>query len=116
MGKSRGGAPGRTGRALIVFGWWGWHTGDDLAGRLILAIGLPVAAAVLWGLFAAPTARRGQVPRAMVKTLVFGLAALALWDLGHPLVAVLYAVVVVGNILAIHLGKLSPDVPSGSRS
>jgi hypothetical protein len=94
--------------ALGVFAWWGWRTGDDLAGRLILAIGLPLAGAVLWGLFAAPTARRGPVLRGSVKTLVFGLAALALWDLGHPLLSVLYAVVVVGNLLAIHLGRLSP--------
>ncbi|GAB2586798.1 YrdB family protein [Kribbella endophytica] len=99
--------------ALGVFAWWGWHTGDDLAGGLILAIGLPLAGAVLWGLFAAPTARRGPVPRAIVKTLVFGLAALALWDLDHPLLAVLFAVVVVANLLAIRLGNLSPEASSG---
>ncbi len=98
--------------ALGVFAWWGWHIGDDLAGRLILAIGLPLAGAVLWGLFAAPTARRGPVLRAIVKALVFGLAALALWDLDHLLLAVVFAAVVVANLRAIHLGKLSPEASS----
>lgn len=102
--------------ALGVFAWWGWATGDDLVGRLILAIGLPLAGALLWGLFAAPTARRGPVLRAAVKTSVFGLAALAFWDLGHPLPAVLFAVVVVANLLAVRLGKLSPEPPPGSRA
>jgi hypothetical protein len=95
--------------ALGVFAWWGWRTGEDLAGRLILVVGLPLAAAALWGLFAAPTARRGPVLRWVVKTLVFGLAAFALWDLGHPVLGVVFAAVVVANLLAIHLGKLSPD-------
>ena len=49
--------------ALGIFAWWGWATGGTTPVRLLLAIGLPVLTAVLWGLFAAPTASRGQVPR-----------------------------------------------------
>lgn len=99
--------------ALGVFAWWGWRTGDDLAGRLILAIGLPVAAGVLWGLFAAPTATRTTpAVRAVVKTAVFGLTGLALWDLDHPLLAVLFVTITAANLLAIRLGKLTPDQPS----
>ncbi|MGC4942920.1 YrdB family protein [Kribbella sp. DT2] len=103
--------------ALGVFAWWGWRTGEDTGGRLILAIGLPLATAVLWGLFAAPTAKRGTpAVRAVVKISVFASATLALWDLGHPLLAVLFAVIVAVNLLAIHGGKLSPDPPPGSRA
>jgi hypothetical protein len=38
--------------ALVVLGYWGWQ-----AGGLALTVALPVLAAVLWGLFAAPRAR-----------------------------------------------------------
>ena len=45
---------------LGIFAWWGWRTGDHLALRVMLAIGLPVIAAIVWGLFAAPTADYGS--------------------------------------------------------
>ncbi|MEV6286999.1 YrdB family protein [Kribbella sp. NPDC051770] len=95
--------------ALGIFAWWGWQTADDLAGRLILAIGLPVLAGVLWGLFAAPTATRTTpVVRGVVKTAVFGLAGLALWDVGHPVLGLVFVAVVSANLLAIRVGKLTP--------
>jgi hypothetical protein len=36
---------------LIAIGYWGWHQGEGFL-SIILAIGLPVIAAVLWGTFA----------------------------------------------------------------
>jgi hypothetical protein len=98
--------------ALGIFAWWGWETGGTTAVRLLLAIGLPAVTAVLWGLFAAPTARRGTpVVRTVVKVLVFGLAGAALWSLGHPVAAVVFVVLVAANLLIIHVQKLSPDRP-----
>ena len=73
---------------LGIFAWWGWRTGDSLALRLVLAIGLPLIAAVVWGLFAAPTANYGSpVVTTIVKVAFFGLAGLALWSLDHRVVA-----------------------------
>ena len=41
--------------ALAALGHWGWVTGAGAA-RVLLAVGAPAVAAVLWGVFAAPTA------------------------------------------------------------
>ena len=95
--------------ALGIFAWWGWEAASSTPLKLLLAIGLPVVAAVLWGLFAAPTASRGTpVVRAIVKVVVFGLAGAALWSLGHPLLAVIFVVVVAANLLIIHVQKIEP--------
>jgi hypothetical protein len=96
--------------ALGIFAWWGWEAAGTTLVRWLLAIGLPAVTAVVWGLFAAPTATRGTpVVRAVVKVLVFGLAGAALWSLGHPLLAVVFVVLVAANLLIIHGQKLSPD-------
>lgn len=85
--------------ALAFLAWWGWSGGEGVALRLPLAVAAPAAAAVVWGLFAAPRARF-RVPLAgvlCVKALVFGAAALALLGLGRPLWAVSFAAVALVN-------------------
>jgi hypothetical protein len=73
--------------ALAALGHWGWVTGSG-AVRLLLAIGTPAVAAVLWGVFAAPAAPVQVVVLAtLVKVLVFGSAAAALAATGHPRLA-----------------------------
>jgi len=95
--------------ALGIFAWWGWEVDGRTPVRLLLAIGLPVVTAVVWGLFAAPTAKRGTpVVRTIVKVLVFGLAGAALWSLGHPVLAVGFVVLVAANLLIIDRQKLAP--------
>jgi Protein of unknown function (DUF2568) len=70
--------------ALAVLAAWGWSTGSG-AGRWLLAAGLPLLAAVLWGVFAAPRAPvRVPATAVAVKVLVLGGAVLALAHLGHP--------------------------------
>jgi hypothetical protein len=95
--------------ALGIFAWWGWDTGGTTLARWLLTIGLPAVTAVVWGLFAAPTATRGTpAVRWIVKVLVFGLAGAALWSLGHPLLAVAFVAVVAANLLIIQTQKLQP--------
>ncbi len=95
--------------ALGIFAWWGWEVDGTTPVRLLLAIGLPVLTAVVWGLFAAPTAKRGTpVVRTIVKVVVFGLAGAALWSLGHPVPAVVFVVLVAANLLIIDRQKLAP--------
>ncbi|MFI6680687.1 YrdB family protein [Kribbella sp. NPDC050470] len=96
--------------ALGIFAWWGWTASGTTVVRLLLAIGLPAVTAVVWGLFAAPTATRTTpVVRAIVKVVVFGLAGAALWSLGHPVWAVAFVVVVAANLVVIHVQGLTPD-------
>ncbi|TDO54778.1 uncharacterized protein DUF2568 [Kribbella sp. VKM Ac-2527] len=94
--------------ALGVFAWWGWRTGNSTLVRLLLAIGLPLITAFVWGLFAAPTASYGNpVITAIVKVAMFGLAGLALWSLDHRILAVVFVVVVESNLLVIRVGDLT---------
>ncbi|MBP2586400.1 hypothetical protein J3A78_006878 [Streptomyces sp. PvR006] len=85
--------------ALAVLARWGWGSAESIAPRLLLAVAAPVAAAVLWGLFAAPKARfRVSLAGVLaVKALVFGAAAAALVALERPGWATAFAVVVVVN-------------------
>ncbi len=98
--------------ALAIFAYWGWKTANGTATKLLLAIGLPLVAAVLWALFAAPTATYGSpLVTATVKVAVFGLAGLALWSLDHRMLGVVFVVAVAANLLVIHVGHLSPGTP-----
>ncbi|MEV6416349.1 YrdB family protein [Kribbella sp. NPDC051718] len=93
---------------LAIFAWWGWNASSSTALRLGLTIGLPVFAAVLWGLFAAPTADYGSpVITTIVKVAFFGLAGLALWTLDHHFLAAVFVLVVVANLVIIHAGHLT---------
>ncbi|KPI21967.1 MULTISPECIES: YrdB family protein [unclassified Streptomyces] len=79
--------------ALGVLAWWGSTVG------LWLAVAAPLAAAVLWGAFAAPKARFA-VPIAVqltVKAVVFGAAALALLALGQRAGGLWFAATVLVN-------------------
>jgi hypothetical protein len=80
--------------ALVALGSWGFGQGGSTATKVLLGIGTPLVAAVLWGLFAAPQAPvRIAVLALLVKLLVFGAAVLALVGTGHPFLAAALAVV-----------------------
>lgn len=88
--------------ALAAFGLWGAWVADG-AVAVLLAIGLPVAVAVLWGVFAAPRARR-RLPlrlRAPFELGVFAVAAAALWPAESAAVAVAFAAIAAGNALLL---------------
>jgi hypothetical protein len=88
--------------ALAAFAVWGAST------SVLLAVVLPVVAAVAWGLLAAPKARR-RLPlplRAPFELGVFALAALALWDAASAVWAAVFAGVALGNaVLLTHFDQ-----------
>ena len=88
--------------ALAALAVWGWSIPGPTAVRAMVAIGAPLAAAVLWGLFAAPNATRGGPALTMtVKVVVFGAGVLALLATGSPLLAiVLAAAAVLSSVLS----------------
>jgi len=93
--------------ALVAVGMWGYHVGPGTAAKLGLAVGLPVVVAVVWGLFAAPRAVV-KLPLAgvlAVKAVVFAAAAVALYAAGHPVPALVFAVVVVANTVVLTAGR-----------
>ncbi|MFI9251910.1 YrdB family protein [Streptomyces sp. NPDC053069] len=96
--------------ALACLGWWGSAVGEGAAPRLLLGLGTPLAAIVLWSLFAAPKARlRPRLPLVLaVKTVVLGGGAAALYGVGHPVAAVAMAVVVVANTAVAEIFRRRP--------
>ena len=77
--------------ALIIFGYWGWMTGEGWVSYL-LAAGAPILAALAWGTFAVPgdPSRSGKAPvpvpglvRLVLELLIFGLACWALYTVGQ---------------------------------
>ena len=80
--------------ALAALGHWGFVAGGSTPGKVLLGVGTPLVAAVLWGVFAAPQAPVRVAALALaVKLLVFGSAVLALIATGHSRLAVALAVV-----------------------
>ncbi|MFB4304976.1 YrdB family protein [Actinomadura sp. GTD37] len=85
--------------AIVALAWWGVTTGGNVLLNIVLGLGAPAAAIVLWGLFAAPRARfKVALPFVLlVKAVVFGAGALAFYGVEHGTVAIVFAVVVVLN-------------------
>ena len=93
--------------SLAALAAWGFHTGDSLPADLVLGVGAPLAAAVLWGAFIAPKARFPVPPgvRAVLELVVFAAAAAALWAAGWHTPALVFAVaVLVSESLLYGLG------------
>ncbi|MFF9179213.1 YrdB family protein [Streptomyces sp. NPDC014793] len=86
--------------ALGLLCWWGFTASGSAAANVLLGLGAPAAAAVLWWLFAAPRAPlHPPLPGVLiVKMLVLGGGALALYGIGHPVGALVMAVVTIVNI------------------
>ncbi|OCC09414.1 YrdB family protein [Streptomyces sp. PTY087I2] len=85
--------------AIGCLAWWGFTVVDGVLVPVLLGLGVPTAAVTLWGLFAAPRARF-RPPLAgvlVVKSLVLGGGAAALYAVGHPVAAVVFAVVLALN-------------------
>ncbi len=99
--------------ALGALGYWGFTTGGSPATRWLLGLGVPVTAAVLWGVFAAPQAVvQVAVLAVLTKVVVFGAAAGALLVTGSPRLAVVLAVAaVLGSVLSAPLTAPAPDAP-----
>ena len=89
--------------ALAALALWGWSASASTGPRLLLAVGAPLVAAMLWGLFAAPRAPV-QVPALaiLVKVAVFGSGVLALVAAGHVRLAVaLAAAALLSSVLSV---------------
>ena len=73
--------------ALFFIGRWGWVQHEGLW-RYVLAIGLPLIAAAIWGVFrvpndgGAPTVRVSGIVRLLIEAVFFCFAIWSLFDSG----------------------------------
>ncbi|MBS0028980.1 YrdB family protein [Chitinophaga sp. 22321] len=85
---------------LIVLSCWGWQLGSHWL-AYVLAVGFPLAAATLWGVFRipndpkpAPVAIPGTA-RLLLEWILFGLAVYGLREIGRPEAGLWMAIVVI---------------------
>lgn len=93
--------------ALVAMGYWGWSQHEGAA-RWLWALGLPLVAAALWGIFRvpgdpgdAPVAIPGIV-RLLFEVLFFGGAVWLLAQAGRPNWALALGVLLVGHYLTAY--------------
>lgn len=93
---------------LLVMGLWGWSQSDGWL-RFVLASGIPILFAVLWGTFAVlnDPSRSGGAPipvpgivRLGLELTFFAIGTWMLYKMGLPLLGLIFGSVVVVHYLA----------------
>jgi hypothetical protein len=89
---------------LAALAYWGFQLDASTAVQWLAGIGAPVALAVVWGLVAAPRARRRLPPSQLIvfKLAVFTLGAALLYSTGQRDLAI-----ALGTLALINLGLSS---------
>jgi len=84
--------------AIASMAVWGWQVGSPVVGA-VMAIATPLAGVIVWGLFAAPKARRRlpTAPRVPLELAIFLLAVAAFADSGHPWLALAFLIAIAVN-------------------
>ncbi len=97
---------------LAALAYWGFNTGSGTLIHIVLGIGAPLIAAVVWGLFVAPRAVKPVSPlvRLALRLLVFGSAVLGLAVAGQPSLAAIFAILVAINLILVRVWSQSPDM------
>lgn len=93
--------------ALSSLGIWGWKESESWF-RLVLAFGLPIIFAIIWGVFAVPNdpSRSGSAPintrgfiRLIIELGIFGFAIWSLHDIGYDTMSLIFGIVVFSHYL-----------------
>ena len=81
--------------AFVTLGIWGFVSFPLPWPGVLVGLGAPALAILLWALFNSPKAVFTVDPfgQALVEIAVFSAAAIAWWMMGQPVVAVVFAVV-----------------------
>lgn len=87
---------------VVAVAYWGWQTGPEGIGRVVLAAGAAVALIVVWAFVVAPKADNAlsQPVRDIIGTVLLLVTAGGLAAAGQPGLAVAFAAVVVIEWLA----------------
>jgi hypothetical protein len=90
---------------LVAFGYWGSQAGETTMTRIGWGIGIPLLVAVLWGIFMAPNSSRRLQGAAYLalKSVLFGLAVVALIVVSSPALGITFGVVVAINTVLLYV-------------
>jgi hypothetical protein len=92
--------------ALGALGYWGFNTGSATITKVVLGIGAPLVAAVVWGTFLSPRRAPVELPWGAVlglQALVFASATVGLVVTGHRSLALVFVVIVVINAILMYV-------------
>jgi len=94
---------------LYAFGLWGWQAAAGDLLRFSLAIGLPLIAATIWGVFGTTGDSRGKPViaiagwlRLVLEVGFFALATAAFYVAGAPVAALVFGVVALVQTLSAY--------------
>jgi hypothetical protein len=79
---------------LVALCFWGFTIGGSVAIKILLGVGAPIIAGVLWWLFLAGGGPKYSVPtpvQVALKLALFAATALALYGAGHPALGLVFA-------------------------
>lgn len=89
--------------ALASMGVWGWRQSNNWL-QYVLAFGIPLLAAIVWGVFAVPDdpSRSGNAPvpvqgiiRLIIELAIFGFAIWMLYNTGYSKLSLIMGILVV---------------------
>lgn len=91
--------------AIGAVSWWGFALDAPMAVRVTAGIAAPFVVIVVWGAVVSPRARfaRPRWRREIVEALVWLAAIGALLATGYPVLAVLFALLVVADRVALRV-------------
>lgn len=84
---------------LVIFGYWGFRTGENGLMRILLGLGTPILTAVVWAMLLAPNSatRLHQPWLFLLENAIFGLAIWALYHTGRISLAVAFSAIYILN-------------------
>ena len=90
---------------LVILGYWGFHVSQGTIIKILLGIGTPLLAAVIWGMFGAPKAPYvlSGFSFLILEIVIFGLPAVALFNTEKQSLALLYGLIVVVNLFLLKI-------------
>lgn len=90
---------------VAALGFWGFQTGSGLLAKILLGIGAPLVAIVVWGLFGSPKAawHLDGIWRLILQVVFFGSAAVALYAASQRVLGVVFALLFVLNCTLLYV-------------
>lgn len=96
---------------LAALGYWGFRASDSVPVQLLLGLGAPLIAILIWARFMAPkaTSHLTGLPYLLLKAVLFGAAALGLIAVGQPAWALVFVIVSVINQILLIVWRQQPQ-------